>query len=50
MFTDFHETFWSECRKQNERSQERRPGSSLGVAEAEDEANAATEMNGKNVS
>ena len=49
-FTDFYETFWSECRERNERSPERRPGSPLGVAEAEDEANAATEMNGKNVS
>ena len=49
-FTDFYETFWSECRERNERSPKRRPGSPLGVAEAEDEANAATEMNGKNVS
>ena len=49
-FTDFYETFWSECRERNECSPKRRPGSPLGVAEAEDGANEATEMNGKNVS
>ena len=49
-FTDFYETFWSECRERNECSPKRRPGSPLGVAEAEDGTNEATEMNGKNVS
>ena len=43
-FTDFYET---ECSEQNQRSPERRPVSPLVVAEAEDEANGATEMNGK---
>ena len=37
-FTDFYETFWSECRERNECSPKRRPGSPLGVAEAEDGA------------
>ena len=49
-FTNFYETFWSECRERNECSPKRRPGSPLGVAEAEDGTNEATEMNGKNVS
>ena len=49
-FTHLYETFWSECRERNERSPERRSGSPLGVAEVEDEANAATEISGKNVS
>ena len=49
-FTDFYETFWSECRERNECSPKRRQGSPLVVAEAEDGANEATEMNGKNVS
>ena len=50
MFTDSYEIFWSECRERNECSPKRRPGSPLGVAEAEDGTNEATEMNGKNVS
>ena len=29
-FTDFYETFWSECRERNERSPKRRPGSPKG--------------------
>ena len=49
-FPDFYETFCSECRERNERSPERRPGSPLGVAVAEDAANVANEMSGKNVS
>ena len=49
-FTDFYETFWSECRERNECSPKRRPGYPLELAETEDGSNEATEMNGKNVS
>ena len=52
-FTDFYETFWSECRERNERSPKRRPGSPLGWPKRRMKrpaANEVNEMSGENVS